>query len=627
MTCSGDGGVRLWALGVSKHQQALTGHSGRVSGLDFSADGTRIATGGEDGRVLIRDVRSGAILKQLSGHSAAIFDLEFAATGLRFATASRDQTVRIWDADTGAQPLTLAGHAAQVYSVAFQPSGTLLASAGGDRTLRLWNSDNGAPVRTMNVPGGLLNSARFSPDGLQLAVAGRHEAVTIWSVDSGTVVDQLQGDFKLSHDVQFSPDGRLLAVASNDDKIRLWVRHPAQDEPILLQQAARVTTLAFSPDGHTLASGGSDGALYFWDVSTRTVRRYPRHRGYVNRIAFDPSGERIASASDDGILRLWNVAADRPEWRGVALVGMPLRLLTHAGWVDPDSDAGSQPHAPTGWSTELIGVVEKNAQFVAEVSGGGHICVQTWAAGLELWRIGERRAAVTDPAAGVRRLLAHPEGCLLIGAAGAQLVTFDGSAHLLASDGDPSAIAFSGNEILVATGDQIVAFDSRGRRQDSWPIGVGIAAMVQPTGEQDRSLVVGYDNGDVELFPTGAAGTRLAFDQGHSGPVTQMLEGPGGTVVVGYESGDVGLWQRSSGKRLASARLHGSISHLRLVAARLYAATDLGQHLTWDLSDLIRDQCELLGQVWTQVPVVWRDGRVQRAEPDRSHRCWQGTAP
>ena len=94
------------------------------------------------------------------------------------------------------------------------------------------------------------------------------------------------------------------------------------------------------------------------------------------------------------------------------------------------------------------------------------------------------------------------------------------------------------------------------------------------------------------------------------------------TVIVGHASGDVGVWALKTGERLASGRLHGAVIHLALSRGRLYAATDLGGHLVWDLRILEASRCELLRAVWKRVPVVWERGRpVPRAAP-LGHRCW-----
>jgi hypothetical protein len=93
------------------------------------------------------------------------------------------------------------------------------------------------------------------------------------------------------------------------------------------------------------------------------------------------------------------------------------------------------------------------------------------------------------------------------------------------------------------------------------------------------------------------------------------------TLVVGFASGMVGLWNLRDGTRLHHGQIHGPVTHLVLAGSRLVAASELGQHLVWDLDVFQVDHCALLRQVWAQVPVAWEEGLpVIRAAPS-GHRC------
>ena len=79
----------------------LTGHVSTVGAIAYSADGTRIATGGHDRSVRIFDSQTGAELWRMLGHRSEVEDLAFSPDGRSLVSASRDGTIKVWQVSTG----------------------------------------------------------------------------------------------------------------------------------------------------------------------------------------------------------------------------------------------------------------------------------------------------------------------------------------------------------------------------------------------------------------------------------------------------------------------------------------------------------------------------------------------
>ena len=75
-------------------------HTGWLK-VAWSPDGTRLATGGQDGSVRILDAFSGEEILILRGHEREIWTLDWHRDGKRLATGSFDGSIRIWDATKG----------------------------------------------------------------------------------------------------------------------------------------------------------------------------------------------------------------------------------------------------------------------------------------------------------------------------------------------------------------------------------------------------------------------------------------------------------------------------------------------------------------------------------------------
>ena len=117
---------------------------------------------------------------------------------------------------------------------------------------------------------------------------------------------------------------------------------------------------------------------------------------------------------------------------------------------------------------------------------------------------------------------------------------------------------------------------------------------------QRRRLLLGRADGSLisVALPSGRRASLPPLEDAPSSPVTGLLRGPGDdTVVVGSASGQIGLWDLTTGARLAHGRVHGAAVHLMLEGQRLHAVSELGDMLTWDLSAFYLSYEDLLRRV------------------------------
>jgi WD40 repeat protein len=149
-------GLAIGAVNVSdfetgRQHTKLLGHTRPVRAIAFSRDGTRIATGAEDGSARLWDADSGpsprVAVREFTGHEGAVETVLFSPDGRRVVTASRDETVRIWDVETGQDLCTLPAPRDFPRAVAVSPDGTLLVTAAtGAGGTRIWGLSNAAVV-------------------------------------------------------------------------------------------------------------------------------------------------------------------------------------------------------------------------------------------------------------------------------------------------------------------------------------------------------------------------------------------------------------------------------------------------------------------------------------------------
>jgi hypothetical protein len=155
----------------------------RVDSLAFAPDGHTLASGSEDGTVLLWDLSDRAhprrLGRPLTLAANPLLSVAFASDGRTLAGGSVDG-VALWDVSDRARPRQLGqplrGPGTDRGSVAFTPDGHTLATRGGEGTA-LWDlSDRTHPRRLgqpLSGPATEFGSVAFAPHGHTLATTTR----------------------------------------------------------------------------------------------------------------------------------------------------------------------------------------------------------------------------------------------------------------------------------------------------------------------------------------------------------------------------------------------------------------------------------------------------------------------
>jgi WD40 repeat protein len=193
--------IRLWnpANGAALQPAQLTGFTGPVRTVCFSADGTRVVGGSgvATGELLVFNVSipTGLLEQTIVGHAGAIEDCIVTSSAVgRAISASVDGTVLSWDLLGVRQIL---GHSQPVTSLAAIPlqpqQPPQILSGSLDNTARRWNALTGQQLAQLNH-GGPVTAVAVRPDGLRLASASTNKTVKLWNTANNQQLAEMRGN-------------------------------------------------------------------------------------------------------------------------------------------------------------------------------------------------------------------------------------------------------------------------------------------------------------------------------------------------------------------------------------------------------------------------------------------------
>ncbi|KAG2071022.1 WD40 repeat-like protein [Suillus decipiens] len=266
--------VCLWDMKEGILLKRLEGPKPRnaaVNALAVSREGQLMASGNTDGTFIAWDLNIGESLTQaIKAHSSGIPSLDFSPDGSMLATGSLDKSVKLWCTKTWellGSPITF-NKADVVRCIRFSPSSELLAIAT-NVNIQIYSLGKKADFKgNTAVNTSCCTSLAWMPDGTRLFSAGDHTDPTIREWDTLTwkqVGNPWKGHFKNIQAISLNSNGTLLASASDDNCVRLW-RVSDQRTIVVFKHPSEVRCVTFSADDTRILSGDQE-KVSEWSVS------------------------------------------------------------------------------------------------------------------------------------------------------------------------------------------------------------------------------------------------------------------------------------------------------------------------------------------------------------------------
>ena len=345
--------IAAWSFLQSPEKQELAGHTGMITRLAFSPDGSLLASVAKDGTLRLWDALTGAKLAVC--HQGGLMQaIAFSADGETIATGDWGGNLFLWETSTGRQ-LDVANTAPdlhQIWKIEFSSDGSKLIAAGGDalcvlsidRATRKFRGTRSYPVKLM------VRDMAVIPNSTKALCADDGGAAFL--VDFGgeaprstplpfRITPQANGKricFRGSVGHCVDPSGHLF--------IKLWNgKELVEPEPNSTQVSIPAEAIDVSSDGKWLATCGVHGVdLSIIEISTGApLLRWPRQAApFISCVAWSPDGIRVAIGSGDGLVHVWDLERVRAQLASFG-ISVQTTAIANTGGAGPARGASGKP--------------------------------------------------------------------------------------------------------------------------------------------------------------------------------------------------------------------------------------------------------------------------------------------
>ncbi|KAJ3286351.1 hypothetical protein HDU79_006559 [Rhizoclosmatium sp. JEL0117] len=293
----------------------MTLHDGEINCIQINKDGTLLATGGTDKKLILSDARTGATKSTLIGSLQAIMSVDFSRDGDSVMGTSNDNSVKIWSISTSRLRHTLTGHIGKVFSAKFTDSNRVV-SGSHDRTLKVWDLNKGYCLKTIFTLSSCNDLDLLDGEGTLIVSGHLDNNLRVWDTRSGNLVREVTGIHSQQiSGVTVSHNQNYLLTTSRDNILKLIDIRTFETVMSYANDNFRVgmnwSKSCFSSDGTYVASGSMDGSVFIWNRETgKTEKVLKEHKSSVCGVVWNPlGGANCYSIEKDKGVVLWGTSS------------------------------------------------------------------------------------------------------------------------------------------------------------------------------------------------------------------------------------------------------------------------------------------------------------------------------
>lgn len=397
-------GNNVFVYGLDSEESVLNfDHNSCCQSVQWNSEGTKLASCGDDARVVVWDIETKKEFKILIGHEQTIYYIEWNEDGDKIYSAGKDGKVLVWDVVNERVLLDINPHYYEIWALSLSPNEEFLAIVGKDKSLTVfdvnsptaeeiykntshqetsaavkWNSD-GKKIATVGYDGKLIiydwrisldiphekqemenNGWCFAnnEEPKRIAIGCKEGNINVWNFDAENnsqhhVINELNGRVT---DVRWYQSNKLLA--STDLGEILLFDFENQSTIWIFDSKDLIESVIATSDLSVIISAGRNIRIFDKNLNPpyAELKTLDEHRNLVRNLEINKRETLLLSCSNDSTIRVW----DREKnWAQSLVISKHIGEVSMAIWSPDDY------YIVSGGTDRVIRVF--NAEFGFEV--------------------------------------------------------------------------------------------------------------------------------------------------------------------------------------------------------------------------------------------------------------------
>ena len=233
----------------------------------LNGDATRAATGSADFTVKVWDAIAGTVLATLE-HGHVVRSVDFSFDGARLATGGQDKKLRVFDMARLDAPPAVIECPERIRKVAWSRDDALVYTGSDDGAVRVYSvaAGGGALVAEAQLhAGGGVADLELSADGATLTVAAAREVLLL---DAASLAVRVR--HRLPYAVEAASlhpgAGKRFVAGGSDVHVHVHDADTGAELACHKGHHGTVHCVRFAPDGETYVSGADDAIIRIWKL-------------------------------------------------------------------------------------------------------------------------------------------------------------------------------------------------------------------------------------------------------------------------------------------------------------------------------------------------------------------------